>query len=93
MMNVLILFSSKTTSPTHRLHNGNTLFLGIFKQKQKRTKQKQQTNKQTNKHFHLYTQKCRTNYNQLSKICFNNDQFVFIQISVDIKLSAVLLEL
>jgi hypothetical protein len=85
MMNVLILFSSKTTSPTHRLHNCNTFFGGIFKQKQKQTKKNpKNNNKQINKHFHLYTQKCRTNYNQLSKICFNNDQFVFIQISVAI---------
>ena len=57
-MNVLILFSSKTTSPTHRLHNCNTLFLGIFKQKRKRTKQKpqkqQQTNKQTNKQTNIF---------------------------------------
>ena len=43
MMNVLILFSSKTTSPTHRLHNCNTFFGGIFKQKQKQTKKNQKT--------------------------------------------------
>lgn len=51
MMNVLILFSSKTTSPTHRLQNIFLVYLNKNKNKQKKPK-KQQTNKQTFSSLH-----------------------------------------